>query len=288
MKTGALSRWWAVSVALLAMIAGHGAAVAEQGEVAGLPQSLATELGYGIPGVWGRAPIQLLLGVGKERRMSFPGPVKVKIPTLRQESLTLRNISQTLYWTATEAFPRTEVLVQRLDNGETYVLDVTATEADVDAYPLYVDQPTEKTPSATKTPARTVRVPGRPRTKTTLYGRYRALTRYAAHQLYAPERLRLASPRIGSAPVKGTADHLLRGSRVKAKPLASWTDGALFVTAVALTNALDEPIVLDPRDLRGQWLAATFQHVRLFAKGDGADTTAVYLVSQVPFEEAAP
>jgi hypothetical protein len=33
-------------------------------------------------------------------------------------------------------------------------------------------------------------------------------------------------------------------------------------------------------------VAATFQHARLFPKGDEADTTAVYLISAKPFEHA--
>jgi hypothetical protein len=60
----------------------------------------------------------------------------------------------------------------------------------------------------------------------------------------------------------------------------------LYVTAVKLTNRWKKPQVLDPRTLRGQWLAATFQHSRLLPAGDDADTTAVYLVSARPFEES--
>jgi len=41
--------------------------------------------------------------------------------------------------------------------------------------------------------------------------------------------------------------------------------------------------VLDPRQLRGNWLAATFQHARLLPVGGVADSTAVYLISALPF-----
>jgi hypothetical protein len=56
---------------------------------------------------------------------------------------------------------------------------------------------------------------------------------------------------------------------------------------VRLKNLTSRVVVLDPRTaLRGEWLAATFHHARLFPAGHEADTTAVYLVSVRPFEDA--
>jgi hypothetical protein len=51
-----------------------------------------------------------------------------------------------------------------------------------------------------------------------------------------------------------------------------------------LAGRIKHPQILDPRDLRGAWLTATFQHHRLLPKGDEADTTAVYLISARPFD----
>ena len=39
----------------------------------------------------------------------------------------------------------------------------------------------------------------------------------------------------------------------------------------------------DPRNLRGRWLTAAFQHNRLHAVGSEADRTVVYLISDRPF-----
>jgi hypothetical protein len=78
----------------------------------------------------------------------------------------------------------------------------------------------------------------------------------------------------------------VRGGAVEAVPLISWRHRGLYVTAVRLQNQAPEASVLDPRDLRGEWLAATFQHARLLAHGDEADTTAVYLLSRRPFGES--
>ena len=64
----------------------------------------------------------------------------------------------------------------------------------------------------------------------------------------------------------------------------AWRANGLYVTAVKLTNRTELPQTLDPRDLQGTWLSATFQHHRLLPMGDEADTTAVYLISARPFD----
>ncbi len=79
---------------------------------------------------------------------------------------------------------------------------------------------------------------------------------------------------------------LVRGGQVTAVPLVAWRAGGLYLTAVKLTNATTEPVTLDPRALRGDWLSAAFQHARLLPASDEADTTAVYLISARPFETA--
>ena len=71
-----------------------------------------------------------------------------------------------------------------------------------------------------------------------------------------------------------------------AQPIAAWRGGDLYVTAVALRNTSLEVVALDPRALRGAWLAATFQHLELYPAGDEADRTCVYLLSGRPFIEA--
>ncbi|MCP4996927.1 MAG: DUF3438 family protein, partial [Gammaproteobacteria bacterium] len=76
---------------------------------------------------------------------------------------------------------------------------------------------------------------------------------------------------------------LVRGSAINARPLVAWRAGGYYLTAVQLTNRTKHPQAMDPRDLRGAWLAATFQHHRLLPEGDEADTTAVYLISARPF-----
>jgi hypothetical protein len=85
-------------------------------------------------------------------------------------------------------------------------------------------------------------------------------------------------------PVSRDPVELVHGGAIEATPLVAWRSGGLYVTAVKLTNRTHQPQTLDPRNLRGAWLTATFQHHRLLPKGDEADTTAVYLISARPFE----
>ena len=93
-----------------------------------------------------------------------------------------------------------------------------------------------------------------------------------------------ALPNLSRVPVTNKTVALVRGGAVEATPLIGWSAGRRYVTAVKLTNTSSQPVVLDPRRLRGRWLAATFQHARLLPNGDEADTTCVYLISARPFE----
>ncbi len=120
---------------------------------------------------------------------------------------------------------------------------------------------------------------------------YVALVRHAAQSLYAPPRLIPRSGTIFQTPLPDRGPvALVRGAQVLATPVASWrAEGpraALWVTAVKLRNLLDHPVVLDPRDLRGRWRGASFQHARLGAAGDETDTTTVYLISDRRFAKA--
>ena len=99
-----------------------------------------------------------------------------------------------------------------------------------------------------------------------------------------PSRLVKDRPGVVRVPVARDAVELVHGGTIEATPLVAWRANGLYVTAVKLTNRTEQPQTLDPRDLRGAWLTATFQHHRLLPKGDEADTTAVYLISARPFD----
>lgn len=225
---------------------------------------------------WKKAPIRLELVVGQERRIEFPATVKVGVPASVQGLLRTQSVNGMVYLLAHAPFGSNRLMVRELDSGRIYLFDVTATEKGGASHPLQVYVTDDQSPGKDDATAANKVGQGQPG--------YIQLTRFAAQQLYAPARLVKDQPGIVRVPVTRDIVELFHGSKIEAKPLVAWRASGLYVTAVKLTNRTEQPQTLDPRYLRGTWLTATFQHHRLLAKGDEADTTAVYLISARPFE----
>jgi integrating conjugative element protein (TIGR03749 family) len=225
---------------------------------------------------WKKVPIRLELTVGQEQRIEFPASVKVGVPASVQGLLRAQSVNGVVYLLAHAPFGSNRLMVRELDSGRIYLFDVTAAEDGGANHPVQVyftgDSGTTKD-HATGGYDAGQRQPG-----------YIQLTRFAAQQLYAPARLVRDRPGIVRVPVSRDPVDLLHGGAVEAIPLVAWRTGGLYITAVKLTNLTNQAQTLDPRDLRGTWLTASFQHHRLLPKGDEADTTAVYLISARPFE----
>ena len=229
---------------------------------------------------WNKTPIQLDLKVGHERLVHLPGAAKVGVPAPLQPLLRTQSVNGTVYFLANGPFDVTRVMAQSIDGGQMFLFDVSAPQEGGQVHPVQVYV---KTHSESQSEMFDSSVESQD--ATAQYG-YVALTRFAAQQLYAPARLVEDRPGIVRVSVMQESVSLLYGGAIDAKPLVAWRAGALYVTAVKLTNRTDQPQTLDPRNLRGAWLTATFQHNRLLAAGNEADTTAVYLISARPFEAA--
>jgi integrating conjugative element protein (TIGR03749 family) len=252
-------RWLSAFLAVLLLLQSVGANAASD-----TPERIA----------WRKTPIAVELPVGTERLVHFPEAVKVGVPPKLQGSLRVQSISGTLYLLAHQPFAATRVIVRGMDNGQVYLLDLTAVADGGGNTPLEIYLPDEEPAVGANTAAE---ASGPPQ-----YG-YVTLTRFAAQQLYAPARLLRDLPGVVRVPVKRQPVALVRGDAVEALPLIAWRAGDLYVTAAKLTNKTDRPQTLDPRTLRGRWLTATFQHNRLHAAGSEADRTVVYLISDRPF-----
>ncbi|MCY3803034.1 MAG: TIGR03749 family integrating conjugative element protein [Gammaproteobacteria bacterium] len=225
--------------------------------------------------LWEKAPIRLELRVGTERIVHFPGPVTLGLPQHLTGSLRAQSLDGTVYLSAHTAFETARIQVRSTAGTPIYLLDVEAKEHAPAGPTVQVELP----------PASVLHSDpgGAGRT----FG-YVTLTRFAARKLYAPKRLAKDVPGIVRVPVSSEPRVLVRGAGIEARALASWRAGSRFVTAVQLINQSPRPHTLDARALRGEWLTATFQHHRLHAAGSDADTTALYLISAHPFDEAAP
>ncbi len=225
---------------------------------------------------WKKAPIRLELAVGQEQRIEFPAAVKVGVPASVQGLLRTQSVNGTVYLLAHAPFGSNRLMVRELDSGRIYLFDVTAAEDGGVGHPIQIyvagTSKTDKDSDTASNDAGQVQPS------------YIQLTRFAAQQLYAPARLVKDRPGIIRVPVSRDPVNLLHGGTVQATPLVAWRTNGLYVTAVKLTNRTNQAQTLDPRDLRGTWLTASFQHHRLLPNGDEADTTAVYLISARPFE----
>jgi integrating conjugative element protein (TIGR03749 family) len=227
---------------------------------------------------WQKRPIRLELSVGQERRVDFPAAVQVGIPGSLQPLLRTQSVNSTVYLLAHQTFEATRILVKERERGQLYLFDVVASETGGQTHPVQVfvkDSGEASFASISSSDDGTPSPLG-----------YVTLTRFAGQQLYAPVRLMHNMPGIRRIPVARDPIDLVRGGAIHATPLVAWRAGGYYLTAVKLTNRTDQPQVLDPRNLRGDWLTATFQHNRLLPAGDEADTTAVYLISARPFAVA--
>lgn len=240
--------------------------------------------------LWEKRPISVHLQVGQERIIHFPDEVRYWLPDTVKRQVSALAANGVLYIRAMEQFPTTRIRVQGLNDQQIYLLDITAS----DVAPVS-DELIVMTADSTRN-----RSKGIDSYKSTDDWRVR-LTRYAAQQLYAPERLVVGDSAIKRVPLDLTTPvPLIRGGLVETVLLASWEGSGLTVTAVRVRNLSPQPLQLqfDQSDsphvlnlshlVRGSWLTATLQHNYLGAQGDETDTTTLYLVSNRSFVESLP
>lgn len=229
--------------------------------------------------VWDKTPIKVVLKPNVEKMVVFPSDsVRVKIPAALSSSLTTLSNNGVIYWESSEEFTVKRILVQDVRTQKTIVLHLSSSEdlGTADQITVLFEKPQSEIQASTdQSPANQIK-----------HG-YEVLTRVAAKHLYAPERLIEVPEGMHRVNVSQQPDeHLIRGHIIEMTPVISFANAGVYVTAVKLVNKQNEKAVLDPRDIRGKWLAATFQHALIGPSGDIADTTALYLISDRPFWES--
>ncbi len=116
---------------------------------------------------------------------------------------------------------------------------------------------------------------------------YMDLTRYAAKSVrVVPEKWE-KNPNI--LPNRLQAKHpvnLINHPEIKTIPVASWHQGGINVTALEVRNNSNRPVQVDHKHLRGQWLASTIEESNLAPYNNLGDSTYLYLISAMSFEEA--
>ena len=237
--------------------------------------------------LWDKRPIVVHIQRDHERIIHFPDDIRYWLPDQLQRKVTVLAANGVLYIRALEPFSRSRIRVQGLQSQQIYLLDVMADESASVADELIVIT------------AESVINQAKDKTQKMAGQDWRVrLSRYAAQQLYAPERLLKGDSAIERIPVASQAIPLIRGGVIEATPIASWQGGGLTVTAVRLQNKQTHPLILQftpsgegnsvnlNKLLRGRWLTATLQHKWLGALGQKDDTTTLYLVSAQSFVES--
>ena len=240
---------------------------------------------------WERIPLQIPLQVGLERVVFVDKNVRVGFPPALNGKLRVQSTGGAVYLKADSVFPQTRVQLQDVESGEVILLDVTAGEKGPSEPVRLVYSGEVNTISSstdTRRQADSGIQPGsddgtQVKRKKVQYSAPVPvlLTRYAAQSLYAPLRTVEAVP--GIRPVNphlpGRLTTLYPSEAITATPLAAWGVANRAVVAVRLQNTASRRIVLDPRILQGQFVAATFQHRWLGPVGTPEDTTTAYIVT---------
>lgn len=225
---------------------------------------------------WQRLPLPVALPLGQERIVFVDRNVRVGTPASLQGKLRVQSVAGAVYLKALEPIDPTRIQLQDKESGEIILLDIaTSTELQepepIKIVAAQVQKQTTDDEAADKPPVLPSKTPVPA-----------ALTRYAAQMMYAPLRTVEPLPGVRQIPlrIKGNLSSLLPTLPTQNSALGAWSVAPWIVTAVRVSNAGNERLVLDPRSLQGDFYAATFQHPDLGPKGTAEDTTTLYLVTR--------
>ncbi|KJV33092.1 TIGR03749 family integrating conjugative element protein [Pantoea sp. SM3] len=236
---------------------------------------------------WERVPLQIPLKTGQERVIFADKNVRVGFPPSLNGKLRVQSTGGAVYLKANSDFPQTRLQLQDMESGEVILLDVRTT-ATASAEPVKIvysgdvstissaDSDTGQKAAGDSNSSQTKRKKVSFKAPVPVL-----LTRYAAQNLYAP--VRTVEPVPGIHPVNphlpSRITTLYPSAPVTVSPVAGWGVAGRTVIALRIRNNSSQKVVLDPRELQGQFVTATFQHRWVGAAGTPEDTTTLYLVT---------
>ena len=229
--------------------------------------------------LWNSVPLAITVPIESETVLRLPTACEVGVSAGLGGELSVESVNNVVLLTPSAAFTKKRIALRALSGNQVYLIDITATKsASRESFELIDPALTPPVAEATENNAETV-----PESAAESGDVRIALTRFAAREFYAPDRLRGGLSAVRTRVIE-TPSELYRGGSVRAIPRASWAYHQTYVTAVELVNLTPDTRELDPRLLRGTWLTATFQHGVLAPAGTQGANTMVYLVSSAPFE----
>lgn len=231
---------------------------------------------------WQRMPLAIPLNVGEERIIFVDRNVRVGVPATISDRLRVQTAAGAVYLRASERFASSRVQLKDVATGAVILLDVAAGSAQDGQPPLEPIRIVDANAASSTTRSDSTRAEASATPPEADAPLPILLTRYAAQSLYAPLRAIETVAGVVRVGLRHdlALDGLLPSAPVQASALAAWRYGDVRVSAVRLRNTSTRWLVLDPRELQGDFAAATFQHATLGPLGTPEDTTVVYLVTQ--------
>lgn len=247
---------------------------------------------------WERIPLAVPLIVGQERIVFVDQNVRVGHPRTLVGKLRVQSTGGAIYLLANEPIEPTRLQLQNMTSGEIMLVDIAASigkanQAALEPVKIVAGEQQSSRYGQVSTPQKSTLNRSREESVTQESSEDPpavrretpvpvVITRYAAQMLYAP--LRTVEPVAGISQVnlnrRLDLSTLIPTLPVEASALGAWRMDGYWVTAVKLRNTSAQHLTLDPRELMGDFVAATFQHPYLGVKGDASDTTTAYLVTR--------
>ena len=235
-------------------------------------------------------PLKITLGVGEERRLTFPDTklVWADVKDKLKPKLDVQIVGKNVYFKAKDQFKSTRIIVGEDGGSNVYLLDVMATAQKVGNKRVVIvvgedrfavaDKDRQVIPESVIAPLQRKSSPG---------AGFKTLLQFATREVYAPERLRSKTVGVHREFInKRPTYHLYRGNEINTHPVVAWRSGGLHVSAIKVQNRTKKYLSLDPRLLRGKWKSALFYHTQLAPNGSPQDTSTLFLVSDSAYVDA--
>ncbi len=112
------------------------------------------------------------------------------------------------------------------------------------------------------------------------------MTKIAVKQVRQPYLLRKPEGSLTPVALKALGEvPMFNYDGVVAKPVASWSNGYHYITAIKVINLTDKIRPVDVADINGVWRAATLEGLELMPRGQEGEFTYLYVISDFSFDK---
>jgi len=237
---------------------------------------------------WVGVPLNVSLTPGQETILRLDDDVRVATPAHLMGKLSVSSLAGQIYLTPHQAFDRTRLQVERLSDGMTMLIDVSANTGSITPPQIDIVLPgTQKESGLTnqKALAPLAHIKMAPEA---------LLVRYAMQNLYSPAHAIEPLPGVVRTPMslpKNLQSSAFVKLHVDAQPVAAWKLGDKVVTAISLTNQRTYQQTLDPRlvtlgpSCLLQACQVAFSHPEIGAIGGNSDKATAFIVTPGPLSQ---